>query len=91
MMVQATTGATGTLARIAQRLIGLLGLFELFLGDLIARITVGMMLHRQPPVGLLDLGFAGVARHAEDFVIVAFGHSQTGVVGSEWRVASGAG
>jgi hypothetical protein len=50
-----------TLLGIGQHVIGQLGLFELGLGLAVARIAVGVIFHRQPPEGLLDVGLTGVA------------------------------
>ena len=47
-------------------------LFELDDGLFVARIAVGVVLQREFSVGLRDLGFRGVAIHAQDFVVVAF-------------------
>src|SRR2546422_10990131 len=38
--------------------------------------AVGMVLHRQPPVGLLDFGLVGVPRHSQNGVEV-LGHSSS--------------
>ena len=62
------------LLRVRQNLVSLFRFLELGLGGLVARIAVGMKLHRKPPVGLLDLGLRRVARDPERFVVVLFGH-----------------
>ena len=62
------------LAGIGEDFIRLLGFLELFFSLLIAGITVGVILHRQPAVSLFDFGFAGVGGHFKNFVIIAFRH-----------------
>ena len=56
------------LLRVGQHLVGLLGLLELLLGLLriVALVAVGVVLHRQLAIGLLDVVLGGVLRHAED-------------------------
>src|SRR5690606_29132382 len=66
----------GALLRVAEHLVGLLGLLEALLGGLVAGVAVGVVLHRPSPVGLLYLGLAGVSGHSEDFVVIALRHSQ---------------
>ena len=67
----------GALLGITQDLVGEFDLFELPLA-LLARISVRVVLHGEPPIGLLDVGLAGVAGNPQYVVIVAFGH----VIGS---------
>ena len=62
----------GPLLRMAEDLEGLGGLLELDHRLLVARIAVGVILQRELPVGLGDLGLRGVALDAQDFVVVAF-------------------
>jgi hypothetical protein len=62
----------GALFLIRQNGVGLAALFEPLLRFRIVRITVGMVLQRQPPVGALDFLIAGRPGYAEDFVILAF-------------------
>jgi len=62
----------GAFLAIRQNLVGFLGFLELFLGARVVRIAVGVVLHGQLAVGLLDLVFAGVAVDAENFVKIAF-------------------
>lgn len=77
---RATAHTSRTKAVIPRPLIGIakdfvrLGSFlELFLGSTIAVVTVGMVLHREPPVGFLDVSLGGVTAYAEHFVVIA-GH-----------------
>src|SRR5690606_19847204 len=58
-----------------QDLVGLLDLLELLLGLLVAGIAIGMQLHGEAPVGLLDVGLRRIARHAQDRVVVALRHA----------------
>src|SRR5581483_1248498 len=64
---------------IGEHLVGLVDLLEALLGGLVARITVGMVLDGEAAVGFFEFLLAGAARHAEDFVVVAFGG------GRHWR------
>jgi len=66
----------GALLRIRQHLVGLFGLLELLLGllGIVTLVAVGVMLHGQLAVGLLDVVVGRVLRHAEDFVVVALCH-----------------
>ena len=57
--------------RVGQHLVGLVDLLELLLRALVAGILVGMVLHRQLPVGLLDLRVGGVFLDAEHLVIIS--------------------
>src|SRR5258706_111307 len=57
--------------------VGLGDLLELVLRVLVALVLVGMELLRQGAVGLLDLIRAGGLLHAEDVVVVLFGHLPT--------------
>src|SRR5216117_2670985 len=66
-------GITHHLVRFRDLLEALLG------GVLLVRPppdAVGMVLHRQPPVGLLDFGLFGVPRHSQNGVEV-LGHSSS--------------
>src|SRR6185503_3889636 len=58
----------GALLRIAQHLVRFGDELELFFGCLVAVVAVGVALHRQLAVGLLDIRFAAVALDAEDDV-----------------------
>src|SRR5262249_35672012 len=59
------------LVRIGQDGVRLVDLFELLLGVFVAAVAIGMVLHRELSVGLLDLGLAGPAIDAEHLVVVA--------------------
>src|SRR6185436_5519536 len=58
------------LVLIGQGFVGFLGFLEVRLRLRVARIAIGMVLHRQASVRLLDVGFRGVARDAEYLVVV---------------------
>src|SRR5690606_10371200 len=62
------------LLRIREDFVGFLGLLEFILSLVVVRVAVGMALHRQTAIGLLDLGFTGRASQFEHLVIVALGH-----------------
>ena len=62
------------LLRIAQHLVRLGDLLEVLLG-VGRRVAVGMVLHRELAIGLLDVGVGGVAGHAEQFVELAHARS----------------
>jgi hypothetical protein len=68
----------GALLRVGQHLVGLFGLLELDLGlhGHAALVAVGVVLHRQLAISLLDFLIAGVLGNAQDFVIVALGGHQ---------------
>ena len=51
----------GALPGVGEHLVGFLGLLELLLGALVVRVAVGMVLHRELPVGLLDVLLGSVA------------------------------
>src|SRR5258705_4157820 len=71
----ATTGATDTLMTepvvsrafvgIAEHFVGFGADLELFFGRLVAVVAVGVALHRELAVGLLDVRFARIPLHAE--------------------------
>src|SRR5207249_7011428 len=58
------------LGRVAQDFVGLIDFLELFLGLLFVFRHVRMVLPRQLAEGLLDVGFAGAAGHAQRFVVI---------------------
>src|SRR5262249_16314101 len=60
-----------TLFGIAQDLVRFLNFFELFLGLVVVRIQVGMVLAGKLPIRLLDFFFFRGSRHAQNFVIIA--------------------
>jgi hypothetical protein len=57
---------------ITQHFVGLAQFLELVLGRFIAGIFVGMVLHCQLAVGLLDVLRAGISLHTQDVIIIAF-------------------
>ena len=61
----------GTFLAIRKNLVSLLAFLEFFLRPRIVRIAVGVVLHGQLAVGLLDLVFTGVAVDAENFINIA--------------------
>ena len=63
-----------TLARVGKHLVGLFDLLELFLRILAVRVAVGVKLHGELAVRLLDLVVRGVFRQAEHFVVVTLRH-----------------
>ena len=65
----------GALVGVAEHLVGLAGLLEFFFGGVIAGVEVRMVLASLLAIGALQLLVAGVARDAENFVIVCFAHS----------------
>jgi hypothetical protein len=68
------------LLRIGERLVGLLGLLELVLGLVVARVAVRVELHGEAPIRLLDVGLRRRARHVEDLVVIALRHAMCGGV-----------
>src|SRR5262249_13478636 len=58
----------GPLGLVHQDVVGVLNLFELVFGILIAGIAVGMVLPRELAIGLGDLIFRGAARDSENLV-----------------------
>jgi hypothetical protein len=62
------------LGLVAEHVVGALDFLEAGLGLLVAGVAVGVVLPGQLAVGLLDIGFGGVAGNAEGFVQVA-GHA----------------
>jgi hypothetical protein len=63
------------LARVVQNIISRLHLLELFLGRLIVRVHVGVILARQPAVGLLNVSLRRVAFDPQDLIIIV-GHGE---------------
>jgi hypothetical protein len=62
------------LLRIAQNLVGFLGFLEVLFGFRVVGIAVGVVLHRQAAIGLLQLVVGGIAIDAQNFVIVSLRH-----------------
>ena len=50
-------------------------LLELFFRELVARIAIRVVLHRELPVSAFDFDVGRRARDAEDFVVIAFAHA----------------
>src|SRR6185437_344210 len=65
----------GALLRIRQDLASLLRLLEELLRLLVIGITVGMMLHCEAAVCLLDLRLGGRLGYVEYLVVIALGHA----------------
>ena len=63
-----------TLAAIGEHFVRFVGFLEFLFGVLVIRIAVGVELHRQATVRLLQLSLAGTALHTQYFVIVSFRH-----------------
>src|SRR5205823_475133 len=63
-----------TFLRFGEDLVGFLGLLEIVLGSLVVRISVRMMLHRELPIGLLDLLIGSIAIDAQHRIVVALCH-----------------
>ena len=61
------------LLRVGEHGIGLAAFLEALFRVRIVGIAVRMVLHRQLAIGSLDLLLGGAARHAQHFVVVAFG------------------
>jgi hypothetical protein len=64
------------LVAVGEHLVGLFDLLEFLLGlaCCITLIAVGVVLHRQLAIGLLDVVVRGVLGNAQDLVVIAFGH-----------------
>jgi len=62
---------SGTFLAIGKNLVSLLAFLEFFLRPRIVRVAVGVMLHGQLAVGLLDLVVGSVAVDAENFIKIA--------------------
>src|SRR5579871_6070844 len=64
---------------VAQHLVRFARFLKLFFSDVVARVTVGMILQRLLAVGALQLLVAYIARNAQYFVVVSFSHVCTQV------------
>src|SRR6266850_79549 len=64
----------GALLLVGQDGVGLGRFLELLLGVLVAGVAIGVMLHGELAVGLLDLGLTGLAPDPEHLVVVALLH-----------------
>ena len=62
------------LAAVGQHFVGFLALLERGFRGVVAGIAVRVVLHRAAAIGLLQVFVAGVAGHAQDFVVVALAH-----------------
>ena len=63
------------LFRVGEDRVRLGALLELFLGRLVARVSIGMVFERQLAVRALDLDFGGCARDAQHLVVIALAHA----------------
>ena len=70
-----------TFLRIRENFVRLCRFFELPFCLCIIRVSIGMILHRQPPVRAFDLVLRSLVRNAKDLVIVAGGWHGGGVRG----------
>ena len=66
---------SGTLVAVLEDVVGLVDFLEAVLAVLIARIAVGVMLHRELAERCLQLDFRAGAFDAQDLVVVALGHA----------------
>jgi hypothetical protein len=64
----------GALLVVLQNVIGLAQLLELRLGRLVARVAVGVVLHGQLAIGLLQLLGAGAALDAQELIKIRLSH-----------------
>src|SRR5262245_49177883 len=64
----------GAFLRVAQRLVGLVQLFELGLGVLVARVAIGMAVFGEAPERRLDVLFARPPGEPQYVIVVALGH-----------------
>jgi hypothetical protein len=71
-MAEAVIG--GALVAVLEHFIGFVEFAEFMLAFGVARIAIGMMLHRQLAECTLELDLGAGARDAQNFVIVALGH-----------------
>src|SRR6185436_18410953 len=72
-MAEAVVG--GALLLVLEDVIGLVDFLEMVLAILVAGIAVGVPFHSELAVRRLHLRFGRGALDAEDFVVVALGHS----------------
>ena len=72
----AVTVVRGALVRVAQHLVRLARLLESLFRGMIAGITVRMILERQLAIGTLQLLVAGLARDAQNLVVICSAHCQ---------------
>ena len=67
----------GTLLAVLEDIIGLADVLEFLLGGFVARVAVGMKLHRELAIGPLQLIGIGRFRHTQNVVKVLLCHSST--------------
>src|SRR6185437_4873473 len=71
-MAEAIVGSA--LVRVAQHLVGLARLLESFIGRVVSRVAIGMVLERLLAICALKLLFRGLARDPQHFVVIGFAH-----------------
>src|SRR5574340_217557 len=71
---------------VLEDVVGFVDFAEFLIGGGIVGIAVGMHLHCQLAVGLLDLLRSGALGNAEDVVVVAFAHAAP--IDHRWRTAA---
>jgi hypothetical protein len=81
---------SGPLLRVREDLAGLLRFLEELLRLLIVRIAVGVILHREAAIGLLDLRLGSGLGYVEYLVVVAFGHASVKISGASHLIARAA-
>ena len=75
----------GALLRVGKHVVGFGDFLELFFGGLgIVAVAVRVVFHRQLAIGFFNVVGAGVPGHAQDFIVIAFGHDS----GSQWKKGS---
>ena len=67
----------GALLAVGEMLVSFVELFEARFGLMVARMAVGMALHRRLAKGRLQIRVAGGPFDPEDFVEIALGHSSS--------------
>ena len=65
---------SGALLVVFQNLVGLVDRLEAVLGLLVARIAIRVKSESLLAIGLLEVVLAGVARNAQDAIVVLLGH-----------------
>ena len=74
LMAEAVVG--GALLRVLQDLVGFVDFLELQLGRMVAVVAVGMKLHGELAEGALQRLLVAAARDAQNFVEIAFRHTE---------------
>ena len=72
-MTESVIGST--LVAVLENVVGLVDFLETMLAVFVARIAVGMMLHRELAECRLEFNLGGSAGNTEDFVVIALRHS----------------